>query len=113
MLWLAQPWIPVGAGQGHLCRAEHGTMLGNQGKFISRQGWLQGDNAQNTQSLRNGTVQEWEPDMFFPWFGNNVNAFSHTVGEALWHTCALGQLCYPPRSPTQLLRALFLSKNMD
>lgn len=51
--------------------------------------------------------------MFFPWFGNNVNTFSHTVGEVFWHTCAFRELYYTPRSPSQLLRTLFLSKNMD
>lgn len=51
--------------------------------------------------------------MFFPWFGNNVNTFSHTVGEVFWHTCAFRELYYTPKSPSQLLRTLFLSKNMD
>lgn len=63
--------------------------------------------------LINGTFQRWEQDMFFPWFGNNVNTFSHAVGEVFWHTCAFQERCYPPRSPSQLLRTLFLSKNMD
>lgn len=112
MLWLAQP--------GPLSEQDKDTCAGlstaqcseiRESSSPGRDGCK--ETTQNTQSLSNGTAHEWEQDMFFPWFGNNVNTFSHVVGEALWHTCALGQLYYTPRPPAQLLRALFLSKNMD